>query len=242
MSKQIFILCAGGGTRLRNVNKYYPKSLVPLGNSNLLKHHIKNCENLNLKNVTILTGHKKRFFNKYPYSKIHNKIWSKTNMFYTLSLCHSQLKLSDSIILYGDIAISQVDLSNLLASTADISLLYDLNWLKYWKKRMRKPQNDLESFKISGNEVIEIGKKNPKLFEIEGQYIGAISLTAKGWTILYENWKMLPDKNRISFTQILNIVIRNKSTKIIGVPLIKPWIEIDSQIDLILAKKIIKYI
>ena len=242
MFHQVFILCAGSGNRLGNPYNSYPKSLIPIGSTNLLQNHIKNCKYLNLNDITILTGYKKRYFESFPYPKQHNKFWQKTNMFYTLTLCSSKLAKSNSVILYGDIAISRIDLENLLDAPGDINILYDLNWLKYWRKRMKKPQLDVESFNFIGSEVVEIGKRNPKLFNVNGQYVGALAISTNGWNILHDTWRILPNKNQVSFTEILNVVIKNKYTRVIGIPLEKKWIEIDSPTDLRIAKRIIKYL
>lgn len=63
-----------------------------------------------------------------------------------------------------------------------IAITYDPNWLELWEKRFEDPLEDAETFRLSGDsQVAEIGGQPGSISEIEGQYMGLIRFTPKGW-------------------------------------------------------------
>ena len=68
-------------------------------------------------------------------------------------------------------------LQSILKSEADISVVIDKDWRKYWSARMENPLEDAETLKINEEGTIkELGKKPTSYDEIEGQYIGLIKI------------------------------------------------------------------
>ena len=55
---QAIILAAGYGTRLKHITGDKPKALVKIGEKTVLDHLVKNVENTEIKELTIVTNNK----------------------------------------------------------------------------------------------------------------------------------------------------------------------------------------
>ncbi len=97
------ILAAGRGSRLKNFE--LPKSLIKYKNKYLIEHIINNFEKNHINNINIITGFKKKVIEKNTNVKsyLHNKLWRKTNMVYSLTKADKVLSKNYSIISYADI-------------------------------------------------------------------------------------------------------------------------------------------
>jgi choline kinase len=160
-------------------------------------------------------------------------------MVHSLFLAKKLLANCKTIVLYGDIAISKRDLSKLVFSNKDFELLFDLDWKRYWLKRFENPLEDLESFHIKNGLVKKIGGKVRNLSQIEGQYIGAFSLSPLAASTFFKTWRSMENRDKVSVTEVISKIIENKSLDIYGTPLDDPWLEIDFPQDFEIAKKII---
>ncbi len=226
------ILAAGRGRRLpKNLSKK-PKVLLKIGNQTILEKQIKNFKAVGIKDIALVTGYNSKSLSKFKNKKFHNEKWSKTNMVYSLLKAHSWLKKYNCLISYGDIFYEKKALIKLKKSTNPISLLYDKNWIRLWKKRFKNPLNDAETFKISKNKITEIGQKTKNLNAIKGQYMGLIKITPKGWI----NFRMCLKKNfkddfkKIYLTDVFHQLIQNKIS-IFGISYSGKWAEVDSKKD-----------
>ena len=74
---------------------------------------------------------------------------------------------------------------------------------------------------------------------IEGQYMGLLKFTPKGWSKTIETYKSLSKKNRekIHMTSLLQLIIEKKEIKIKTIPIKRKWFEFDNPSDFIVAKK-----
>ena len=69
-------------------------------------------------------------------------------MVYSLMCAKKWLKNKSFLVSYSDIYYDANTLKLLFKSKDDISITYDPNWLRLWKKRFKKPLSDAETFKI----------------------------------------------------------------------------------------------
>ena len=176
------ILAAGKGSRMKNLTQSKPKCLLIYKNKNIIDWQIRAMKKNNIKKICIITGFKNKLLNKYKYKKIFNKRWKETNMVYSLMCAKKWLKNKSFLVSYSDIYYDANTLKLLFKSKDDISITYDPNWLRLWKKRFKKPLSDAETFKIDKNSnLLEIGKKTKNIKNIEGQYMGLLKFTPKGW-------------------------------------------------------------
>ena len=238
---KIIILAAGRGSRLGVITDEIPKALVKIGASSCLEHQLKIYQSIGYTNINVVTGFQAQKFSRFKLiNNIYNLNWNKSNMLTSLLTGLENSNTCTTLISYGDIMF-EVDAIELIEnSIPDISILYDTNFLEYWNLRNSNPLSDLESFKIQSDGLIyDIGQKPLDLSEIEGQYMGILKITSKGWTELlnYLDQEKIAIINNLSMTEFLSGFI-SKGGKVYGVPFSGKWCEIDTYSDLVIANKL----
>ena len=136
---------------------------------------------------------------------------------------------------YGDIFFECSALLSLKKVTANIAITYDKNWKKLWLKRFEKPLLDAETFKLNeNNSVTEIGNKPKSFKDIQGQFMGLLKFTPKGWSTIQKFRKELfpTERDQIDITSALNRIIDSNKTEVRGVKYEKSWGEVDTESDL----------
>jgi len=233
------ILAAGEGKRLRPLTKNLPKCLVKLFGKALLEWQIEIFRNCNINDISVVTGYcgeKIKFSNINYFS---NSNWDNTNM--VESLFKAKNKLVDSVIVsYGDIIFESKIVQKIILDEADISVVIDKNWEKYWKIRFDDPLEDAESLKIDQNGfIINIGQKVTNTSEIQGQYIGLMKFQGEGIQLIKSYYEKLKNRNKVDekipqrnykkmfMTDFLQGLI-DEGHKIKAVPVNNGWLELDS--------------
>ena len=99
---------------------------------------------------------------------------------------------------------------------------------------MTNPLNDAETFKCDQDNLItNIGNHPNSLEEIEGQYIGLLKFTGKGWSWAREIIdSMDPRKlDKLQMTKLLSRLI-DAGYPVVGLEVDGNWVEVDSEQDL----------
>jgi len=234
------ILAAGRGARMKNKTKNIPKCLVKILGKSLLNWQISSFKKNKIEKLYIVTGYKQEKIKKILPNTIYNAKWSQTNMVYSLYNAKKILEKKTCIISYSDIVYHPDILNNLINTKSDITITYDLFWNKLWEIRFKNPLEDAETFIIKNDKLIEIGKKTTNINLIQGQFIGLLKITPKGWNIITDTLKELPKEKfeSIDVTALLNIIL--KKTTISIVPTKGKWLEVDSDKDLLIYEKILQ--
>lgn len=233
------ILAAGRGTRINKITKKSHKSLIKINGKSLIEQIIQNFIKNKINKISIVTGYNNVLFKKFNLKKFNNKYWKETNMVFSLMQADSWLNKYPCIISYSDIFYEKQALKFLKESKSSFAILNNINWKKNWQSRYKKPLLDAESFKIDKkNYLIEIGKKEKKIKDIEGQYMGLIKITPRIWKIMKKKIPSIKKKNRISCTELLNDLI-NKGIQIKSIPYKHKWYEVDNIKDLKFMQKTI---
>ena len=231
------ILAAGEGSRLLPYTKDVPKSLVQIRNTTMLEEQLKIYDKLNIKSY-IVGGY---LFNKLKVisnNLFENKFYLETNMVYTLFEAQSIFN-DDIIISYGDILFTKNILNDLIKSKKNVTVVADMNWKKYWLKRLDNPLDDLETFIKSGDRIKELGGKANSINEIEGQFIGLLKVSKNFLTDLikiYEDCKLINSINgkpykKAFMTDFIQEII-NRRFEVNFIEMFDPWVEIDTVDDL----------
>jgi len=137
------------------------------------------------------------------------------------------------IVSYSDIVYSSSAVRSLQATTGDIAISYDPNWLELWQLRFEQPLSDAESFRVSNGLLFEIGAQPDSLDQVEGQYMGLLKITVEGWSQISGYMASLPmhEQKRLDMTSLLQRMLTQG--KIINtVPIKDRWFEVDSVSDL----------
>ena len=164
------ILAAGRGSRLPKKISKIPKSLLQINNKSIIERQIDIFKSHNINQIAIVTGFKRHLFKKFKLQEFYNKKWKTTNMVYSLSKAKRWLLNYECIVTYGDIIFEKKELKKIINSRHSLSILFDKNWKKLWKKRFNNPLSDAETFDFSKKKYLtEIGKKTNDYSKIKGQ-------------------------------------------------------------------------
>lgn len=232
------ILAAGRGSRMNELTDEKPKCMVEFKNRPLIDWQCDALTKAGISEIAVVAGYKKeKIISKNIVKFFENSKWQETNMVYSLFCADEWLEKNDSVISYSDIFYTPKIVESLLESKADISITYDKNFAKLWSKRFADPLSDLESFKIDENNFLqEIGKKSKTLDEIQGQFMGLLKFTPKGWKIAKDILKNY-DIKKLDCTSALQILILN-NIKIEAVAIDDMWGEADNANDLRLYEEL----
>ena len=213
--------------------------MVELGGQTLIGRQLRTLELCGLNDISILTGYYRKKIEALGYPTIANPEWKTTNMVSTLWCSFDKLK-EDIIIAYADIIYQQNVLKTLLASDADISIVVDRSFRKYWEFRFKDPLEDVESLVISSDGCIQsIGQKVKSMDEVEAQYIGLMRFKGKGLRTLKKHMTSISKTKRFASMYMTDLLqdIANNGECLKAVTVANGWLEIDSVNDYLAAKK-----
>ena len=234
------ILAAGRGSRLCKLTENKPKCMVLAKGKTLLKWQIDALTKAGINEIAVIKGY---LAEKISYSGIisfENTEWATTNMVASLLKADIMLKQNECIISYADIIYPESTINILLSNKEDdIVITYNTQWLEIWEKRFDNPLEDAETFKIDKNGyLVEIGKKTDKISDIEGQYMGLLRFTPKGYSDILKVINQKPEIiSKLDMTSMLQMLILS-GVKIKALPVEGNWFEIDNEKDLQLFSEV----
>ena len=241
---KVIILAAGRGSRLTPLTDNKPKCLVKLFGKSLLEWQIEKFRKFGIKDISIVTGYKKKLISMDGIKIYHNNNFEKTNMVETLFCAKKEIN-ETVIVSYGDIIFQDNVVQQLIESKDDFSVVIDKEWKRYWDIRFDNPLDDAESLILdSENNIKNIGQKTVTLEEIQGQYIGLMMFKGNSTKIIkkfYEKMKELskmgknPLNSNLPFelsymTDFLQGLV-NEKYKLKAILIKNGWLELDSMQD-----------
>lgn len=235
------ILAAGRGSRLKEVTNDKPKGLTQVLGQSLLERQIVSLKSAGIDNICAATGYKAEMIAPLVNQHYVNERWAQTNMVASLLCCEPYLQQSDTVVSYSDIIYSSDAVSKLASTSGDIVLAYDPNWLQQWQARFDNPLDDAETFRIASNgNLIEIGNRAKTVEEIQGQYMGLIKLSPKGFAMIKELVSMLDQasQDKLDMTALFCNLL-GADTTINTVAIDDFWFEVDDQHDLAVCERIL---
>ena len=244
MEIKVIILAAGQGSRLAPLTNDKPKCMVKLFGKSLLEWQIEKFRKFEIKDISIVTGYKKKLISMDGIKIYHNNNFEKTNMVETLFCAKKEIN-ETVIVSYGDIIFQDNVVQQLIESKDDFSVVIDKEWKRYWDIRFDNPLDDAESLILdSENNIKNIGQKTVTLEEIQGQYIGLMMFKGNSTKIIkkfYEKMKELskmgknPLNSNLPFelsymTDFLQGLV-NEKYKLKAILIKNGWLELDSMQD-----------
>ena len=233
------ILAAGRGSRLEQLTANTPKGLVRLHGQTLIERMVRVLSINGVDKIGIVTGYKREAFEFLNLHEFHNPSWHETNMVRSLFCAKSWLEESDVLICYSDIFVEpEIIRSMVNAPNENLQVAYDPDWAELWAARSANILDDAESWKMEGNQLVEIGNRCNSISEIEGQYMGLIKMTPASWVGAETVFKNLQPslKSKISMTELIQSMIMD-GQKVYGVRCQGQWGEVDTVSDLELYEK-----
>lgn len=230
------ILAAGRGSRLGSLTSHQPKCLTQVRGKSLLSRAVSNLREAGIEDIALVTGYRRDLLVPFGLHEFHNAEWASSNMVYSLMHASPWLLSTDCIVSYGDIFYRPSAVGSLMDTDADVALTYDPDWLKLWSQRSDDPLADAETFRLrSDGTVNEIGEKPRSVSEVEGQYMGLLKFSPKGWLQILSGSSDLGIVLRhSSMTETLQMLITKSSLQVVGKPYLDGWGEVDTQADLAL--------
>jgi L-glutamine-phosphate cytidylyltransferase len=226
------ILAAGRGSRMGALTHGQPKCRTVLHGKELIQWQLDALGRASIEKIAIVRGYLAETFD-FDLTYFENNRWSETNMVMSMNAAREWLESDTCITSYSDIVYSSDAVKRLIDADGDVVMTYDPNWRDLWSMRFEDPLLDAETFRLEGNRVIEIGNRASSIEEIEGQYMGLVKYTPKGWAQVSEYLKIFrqDELDQLDMTKLLQGVI-DSGVVVNGVPVQDKWFEVDSESDL----------
>lgn len=235
------ILAAGRGSRMQEQTADKPKCLVNLWDHTLLEMNIRALElaGLSRQDIGIITGYQAEKIQIEGLKYWHNPRWEETNMFYTLTMAKEWLATETCLVCYSDIVYHPHAIQRLLDCPYDLAITYYTHFQTLWELRFDDPLDDVESFQIdSQGRLLAIGERVQRMQDVQGQFMGLLRFSPKGWQTIWEATKQPMPKSldKIDMTTLLGHLLR-QNQPIYGIPCAELWLECDNTHDLALYEQ-----
>ncbi len=237
------ILAAGQGTRLKKYTQDLPKGMLNFMGKTVIERQIEIYRSVGISDVIIVRGFAANKINYDGIKYYDNEEFASTNM--VESLLKAEEEFDDDIIVsYSDILFDKYMLEELMKSEYDYVVAVDDNWKEYWLHRYGRVDFDTESLEIDKNDnIISIGKENPRLEEIDSRYIGLLKFSLSGMKKILEilnndyeeyldkPWKQSGKTIRNAYMTDLLYAISESGEKVKAHRFNNGWIEFDTNED-----------
>ncbi len=242
----MIVLAAGQGSRLRPLTDDRPKALVPFLGRPLLDWTIGTARENGLTEVVVVGGYR---FDRLPSGQVqvlNNREYATTSMISSLMVAEEWF--GDGFVMsYGDIVYRPEVLRALLASTAEIGVVVDLDWQQYWERRFGDPLQDAESLRMTPDGTIRsIGQTVSRLEDVQAQYIGLVVFRGRGVKALKRAWvraktdaayrrPILGHRTvmaKLTLTDVLDELAVSGDVPVKAIPIHGGWVDIDRPEDL----------
>lgn len=228
------VLAAGRGSRLGDLTTERPKCLVPVLGRPLLEWQMEALGAAGIETVGIVRGYQGQLLERPDVTLFDNPRWAATNMVRSLMCAAEWLRQYPCVVSYADLIYVGATVGHLARADADLAITFDRNWQAQWEARFGDPLVDAETFAIDPDgRVTDIGRKPTHLGEINGQYMGLLKFTPRGWAEVEALLGALQPTvvDRLDMTSLLQRLIIS-GVRVHGVGITDPWFEVDSQKDL----------
>jgi len=220
-----------------------PTSFVEVINKKtLIDINLNTLKSLNLKNINIITGFKKEFFNKIDCKKTFNKNFKNSSLTESILLGLDD-QSEQNLVIFSDIFLEKDVIDKILKSENDITFIISEIQNKKINDKLtdgiiakNKPIRDgryLTNHKI--NEILEITKEDKK--DINFEFSGIFLLSKNGTEIFKKAYLNLKNRKKsYNFINIVNHIIKSKLSKIYAIETYGGWVEIKNKKNLSMAK------
>ena len=246
------IVAAGIGSRLGELTKEFPKSLIDINGKSILERQISLFKKFGIDNIVIIRGpHREKFsFNDVKY--VNDDDYENHNLLGSLMVAEDELN-EDVIISYGDIVFDEIILEQILAFSGNAGLAIDYNWEKNYSEKSKELLGKVSVVTIENNYISNIGyyeniDKNPG--SILGEFIGIMKLSPQSVNYFVTKYNELkrnhdgkfhdsPSINFAIITDMINELLQH-GIKFTPIKISGKWYEIDTPEDLEAAKKLFR--
>jgi len=187
------IVAAGLGSRLSQLTKETPKCLLELNGKSILQHQLDAYRSNGVNDISVVRGYKKEKIN-LPGLKYYDNIDFVNNNILN-SLFYAEQELQDNVIVsYSDIIFAPRIVERLLDSSADISIVVDVDWRGRYENRDQHPIEEAENVVVDANlSVLDIGKIMTNPGDVFGEFIGMLKFSPRGVEVFKRHFHRAKD-------------------------------------------------
>ena len=240
MIKNAIILAAGCGTRLAKYTAQTHKSMLFFKGERIIERQVRLLKEAGMNNIVVVAGYRENEIEFPGVTKIVNNRFADTNMVDSLMRASDYLR-EGAFVVYGDIVYEMKILDQLLQSSDQaLGVVVDTNWKDYWLARYGRLDFDLETLKLKGDEIVEIGKETSNNTEMHGRYVGMLYFpkdVAREAIRLYgnkirnnETWSASGNQTKKGYMTDLIEEMRSRC-HIRAITVNKGWLEFDTEHD-----------
>ena len=174
------ILSAGSGSRLGNLTKELPKSLVDVNGKPIIQRQIETFRNNGIKEIIVIVGPNKEKFQLNDVEYVIDKNFHEHEQLGSLMKASKHFQ-NDIIISFGDVIVDNNIMRQIIESTHDIGIVIDLKWEKNYENRTQHLKSEADLALIKSNKLTKI-KKNLNFIENHqlGEFLGIMKLSGVG--------------------------------------------------------------
>lgn len=228
------ILAAGRGSRMGGATADQPKCLTLLRGRTLLDWQLAALRGAGIERIALVRGYMAEKLVRKDLHAFDNPRWADTNMVMSLTCAAEWLASDACLVSYSDIVYPASTVKLLASTSSDIAISYYEDWRRLWEARFRDPLSDAESFRLDASgHVLDIGSRPRDLDEVQGQYMGLLRFTPRGWQSVEQVLAGLDPQRRdkLDMTSLLRLLLA-RGQQIAAVAAKEAWYEVDSQSDL----------
>jgi len=174
------ILSAGCGSRLGDLTKELPKSLVDVNDKSIIQRQIETFRNNGIKEIIVIVGPNKDKFQLNDIEYVIDKNFHEHEQLSSLMTASKHFQ-NDVVISFGDVIVDNNIMKQIVESTYDIGIAIDLKWKKNYENRSQHPKSEADLALIKSNKITKI-KKNLNFIENHqlGEFLGIMKLSDLG--------------------------------------------------------------
>jgi len=246
----LVVLAAGQSHRLRSLNADRPTALVPFLGRPLLDWTLSAAKECGIGDVTVVGGYMFESLQNYQVRLLRNADFASTSMVGSLMVA-DHLFGDEVVVSYGDTAFRPEVLRTLLASTAEIGVVVDLDWQPYWERRFGDPLLDARSLRmLPDGKIRSIGQAVNRIEDAQAQFAGLVVFRGRGVKALRRAWQRAQADamyrrpilghcnalHQLTLTDVLDELITG-DVPVMAVPVHGGWVEIDTPDDVAAAEE-----
>ena len=255
------IVSAGVGSRLGELTKNTPKSLIDVNGQSILGRQISTFKKLGIFDITVIIGPHVEKYSFENISFIHDKNYLSHDILSSLMLSRSIMH-EDLIISYGDVIFDEQILQSLINFKGSIGLGIDFGWEKNYDGQRQGLKDEATTVQIKNNVCTKIidGKEHKKSKNQNaskfsnsenqqiGEFVGLMRLSKHGSTIFIKRYEELINSHTGAFHEAISISqayfsdmlqeLVDNHIEILPISVQGKWCEIDTIEDLKRAKDI----
>ena len=178
MTKAI-IIAAGKGSRLADLTRDNPKTLLRINKKSMLDHQIDIYNKSEITDINIIVGYQSHKFDSRPETIIHNTDYENNNILESLFFARDIMN-GECVISYSDIIFRSEIVSKLLKANSPITIVVDTEWKKSYINRTMHPLSEAEKVQFDDNHNLIKTGKNIDLQQTNAEFIGMLKINSEG--------------------------------------------------------------